>query len=57
MFLSSITTSGAMCNDLAELPYPVLQFCLFLNEITHVVIQNDLIEFLITDLDLEFDSF
>ena len=57
MFLSSLATSGAVCNDLAETPSTILEFCLFLNEITYVVVRNDLIEFPITDLDLELDSF
>ena len=52
-----MATSGAVCNDLAETPSTILEFCLFLNEITHVVVRNDRIEFLIPDLDLEFDSF
>ena len=52
-----MATGGAVCNDLAETPSAILEFCLFLNEITHVVVRNDLIEFLITNLYLEFDSF
>ena len=57
MSLSSLATSGAVCNDLAETPRTILEFCLFLNKITHVVVRNDLMKFLITDLDLEFDPF